>query len=312
MFTHCWHFPWWFPGANGTESAGVNQLSGEKRAWTAFQQSQPQLNSATPVRCRLTSYWLCPQSTTSPPPEAPAANVMNASINNTFPIPQKSCWLQPAIWSWNRPHSTDLRPILRSQKAKNCWRSRFPWAWFWESSISHQCKQTNNKKNGEERETRPERDCWRNKPRFSAVGSSSISCPLFWTEALDSILSWDLKGRLKKPPYGPIHSYLGFSPHLPTPETSGIVKITTLHVLSLFQQLPCPWDFSWKKTGVGSFPPRGPTPSLPPGSSALAGWFFTKAPPGLSQKALFLKQLYLNIFLNPPQDAIKKNWSCYY
>ena len=40
--------------------------------------------------------------------------------------------------------------------------------------------QTNNNKNsGEERETRPERDCWRNKPRFSAVGSSSISCPLF-------------------------------------------------------------------------------------------------------------------------------------
>ena len=177
----------------------VNQLSGEKRTSTAFQQSQPQLNLATPGRCRLTSYWMCPQSTTSPPPEASAANVMNASVNNTFPFPQQSCWPQPAIWSWKRPHSTDLRLILRSQKAKNCWRSRFPWAGFWESSISHQCKQTkNNKKNGEKRETRPGRDCCRNKPRSSAVGSSTISCLLYWTEALDSIPSWDpLKGDLK-------------------------------------------------------------------------------------------------------------------
>lgn len=112
------------PGYQWHRLCSVNQSSGEKGTRTPFQQSQPQLNSATPVRCRLTRP--TPQSTTSPPPEAPAANVMNASVNNTFPFPQQSCWLQPAIWSWNRPHSTDLRAILRSQKAKNCWRSRFP------------------------------------------------------------------------------------------------------------------------------------------------------------------------------------------
>lgn len=46
---------------------------------------------------------------TSPPPERPAANVMNASVNTTHSPSHRTACSQSAIWGWNGPHSTKLR-----------------------------------------------------------------------------------------------------------------------------------------------------------------------------------------------------------
>ena len=50
-------------------------------------------------------------------------------------------------------------------------------------------------------------------------------------------------------------------------------------------RLRCPWDFTGKNTGVGChFPRQGTVPTqglnVSPASPALAGRFFTTAPPG--------------------------------
>lgn len=143
-------------GPSGTYSAGANKQRGGKGAQTAFQQTQPQFNQATAVRCSLTRP--IPQSRTSPPPEVPAANVMNASVNNTHSPFHRTACSQPAIWGLNRPH-TNLRIIRRPQKVNNYYGLRFPCAWLWgEQHLLPPMQKKKKKSVGRRVITRPRRD----------------------------------------------------------------------------------------------------------------------------------------------------------
>ena len=110
---------------------------------------------------------------------------------HTFPFPQQSCSLPTGHRDLGQAALHQPKNHSQTPKGQELLETAVPLRLVWESNISHQWKERKKKtktktktpktkkprNSGEERKTRPGRDRWRNKPRFSAMGSSNISCP---------------------------------------------------------------------------------------------------------------------------------------
>lgn len=131
---------------------------------------------------------------------------------HTFPFPQQNCLLPTGHLGLEQAAQHQPKNHSQAPKGPELLEIAVPLRMVVGRAAPPPTNGGKKKKSvGRRAETRPGRDCWRNKRWFSANGISSISCPHSEPMHSTSFPPGILKGD-QIPQPGPLHSYLGFIP----------------------------------------------------------------------------------------------------